>query len=195
MNMTINKTRIRPSISVSPDRIHEEDDYGWRHKTNHYDMIDHEVCNLIRDHVILYNDVQAAIKTGNTALPVYDKQRFTLGGNYFKCAFVAGRLDRDYGKALYWLRKAWACFDFDGHLIIKDESNEDSYIWLTTDIIGDYDWKIAATVVTRSFLGKSETHTQIGVIKEEPDLTPVTIRVEAFNRYIGIEHDKYQAIR
>jgi hypothetical protein len=190
MNITINKTRIRPSITIGPNKEHIEKEYGWSHKTKQSFIIDQEVCQLINKHVSLMNDINTLIKHGVTDDPEYDKPVYSQGNKFFKSAFVTAYLDRDHGKALYWLRKAYACFEHDSYIVIEHEHFEQRYIGLFTHVYNDSEWTISAKAVTRSFLGETETYKNIGSIKEEPDLTPLCLRVQQFNKYIEMEHDK-----
>jgi hypothetical protein len=188
MNMTINKTRIRPSINIGPDCIHHEKEGRHIYKQLQSEMIEREITDIILDHVGFFNDVKASVTRGHRMLPEYDKESYAQGDKYWKCAFVAACLDRDYNMALYWIRKAWASFDHESYIIIEDRHNEHSYISLFTHVYNDSEWAISAKTVTRSFLGVTETYKNIGTIKEEADLTPVDVRLATFDRYITFRH-------
>jgi hypothetical protein len=199
MNFTINKTRLRPSITVGPKCVSEERE-GWRTiKTTHEDIIDGKVSLLIYHHLAYMNRINQRIEEGDVSNPFYDNDKHRLGNTFFQCAFVCIHLDRDVSKALYWTRKAYACFDYNGSFCMDDRQftdysyQPDDSIWLHTDIFKGFDWDIVAMVKTITFLGANESNYKIGTIKEDPDLTHVFIREQQFNKYIMMEHDKRKA--
>lgn len=199
MNFTINKTRLRPSITVGPKCIHKERD-GWHTiETPHDEIIDGKVSLLVYHHLVYMNRVNQRIEEGDVSNPFYENDKHRLGNTFFQCAFVCSCIERDVSKALYWIRKAYACFDFDGPFVIDDSRcadysyEPDDSIWLHTDIFKQFDWDIVAMVKTTTFLGTNESNYKIGTITEEPDLTHVFKRELQFNDYIMTHHNKRKA--
>lgn len=190
MNLIINKTRIRPSITVGPDCIHKETEGRIVYKSTHEEVIEGKVSRLIGEHVQEMTDIWGRIRKGNVSDPTFDKPCYKRGNSYFKAAFVCHHIDRDDNKALYWLRKAWACFDCEGSFRIEERNGCDDSIWIHTDILKDYEWEIVAKVTTRSFLGVTHTHHRVGTIKEDPDMTPLAIRLGTFDKYVTMESNK-----
>ena len=125
----------------------------------------------------------------------YEKPIWKQGSDFYKAAYVAVEIERNYNKALFWIRKAIACFEHEGVWFIKDRYNQHSDIFLYTDIQKDYDWRLCATVISRSFLGETESYGCIGCIKEEPDLTSSRMRVIQFNDYIKQKKAEEEAHR
>ncbi len=184
MNITINKTRIRPSITIGPNKEHIEKEYRWEHKTTHAKMIEHEVTKHIKVDLEEMLSIRYRIESDKPIDDSYEKPIWKQGSNFYKAAYAAVEIEDNYNKALFWIRKAIACFDHEGVWFIKDRYNQHSDIFLYTNIQKDYDWHIGATVVSRSFLGETETNWYIGCIKEEPDLTSTHIRIKQFNEHI-----------
>jgi hypothetical protein len=187
MNLTIVKTRIRPSITVGPKCLHKQAEGRMVFKTQHQRIVSDKVSSLIFDYVAEMTNIWSRIDKGDVSDHEYEKTCYKRGNSYFKCAFVCHHIDRDDNKALYWLRKALACFDYEGSFVMENRNGCDDSIWLHTDIQKDSEWEIAAKVTSRSFLGITETHHRIGTIKEEPDLTPVAIRLGTFDKYVTME--------
>ena len=194
MNMTINKTRIRPSINIGPNVKHTENDYGFVYTNKQSTIIQREIERLIYNHVREHAFINDKMyDTGLVPKPDYDKAMHNQGCKFIRCAFVCACINKEYNKALYWLRKCWACFEYDGVFLLKDKGGWDGerdYLWLYTDIQNDSYWSIAATVKVTSFLGTTETSSHIGTIKEEADLTNMRVLLHQFEQHVKDEHEK-----
>ena len=194
MNLTITKTRIRPSITIGPNIKHVTEEERFKCTRTHSRIIEQKVRSLIRDEIREYALDYSWFETGVVPKPDYDKAIYNQGCRFLRCAFVCAYVNDEYNKALYWYRKCWACFEHSGVWLIRERCKwkEDTtdYLWLYTDILKDSDWGIAATVKVTSFLGTDETSTQIGTIEEEPDLTSTKVLLKQFEQYVKEQHVK-----
>lgn len=194
MKFTINKTRIRPSITIGQNVKHVETEGRITFVSKQSKIVEDKVKYLIRDEIREYALEHSWFETGVVPKPDYDRPTYNKGCEFLRCAFVCAYINDEFNKALYWYRKCWACFEHSGVWIIRDRCSwrEDStdYLWLYTDILKDYDWSIAATVKVTSFLGTNETSTHIGTIEEEPDLTNTGVLLKQFEQYVKEQHVK-----
>lgn len=193
MELTINKIRIRPSVNIGPNVKHVEEEGRFKFTYKQSAIIEEKIERIISDHTYEHASVKDLIRLGNVPPPGYDTAMHNQGGKFFRCAYVCAWINRDYGKALYWLRKAWACFEYDGVFVLKqepgwDEARDD--IWLYTDIQHDSHWSIAATVKVTSFLGTTNTSSHIGIVNEEADLTNMKVLLNQFEQHIKEQHEK-----